>query len=504
MTSEPEPTFAIYLDAIEDAEPGPLRRWLGREAWRRDPVVSLYYDPDGDRIMFRLIDAPSTASGVLETGQPPDPAVGVFLGFDGTSHDPWPTTVALQDFSWHLWEDTGHLRVLREIVGSEALTAADKLRATLDGDRRVRLSPHEAVKLIDRWRDVVIPSPTDEELDAARAAWSAASTQEPTVTRMSAEPVGRPASGSASTAAGAAGPPPTLSARAISGATGDLSPSGTPERRSAEGGRAAEPEGGTPRTTRVGALMARTSPSAAPNTPTGGLPYGLLAKFFDIVSARRDGKAGAPVLPERGRPVDLSDPRFGMTPYLEIRNRQFSERAEREKERALMDLADVYRRRAEIQEEVTDAEERAKELHIHLESMPTAPTEAPRPNALELQLRVSEELVRTRRQREFLAERRRIAKLEDEARKLARELRKEDSSLAEVITTREEVRDARVLQQLQHSLRRCSTYMRHIVHHHPDSGEVIQYLKPRLPTAPDWLKQPAPAAGPQPPGPTIP
>jgi len=495
MTSPLEPAPAIFLLAIEDAGSGPLRRWIGREAWRTDPVVSLYYEPDGDRILFRLIDSPSAASGFLSAGQPPDPAVGMFMGFDGTSGDSWPTTIALQDFGWHAQWDTSQFSVLREIVGGTALAAAAGLQGTPGGRREVRISPDEADLLVKQWEALVIAGLSDEALYASLAAWSAAPT---TREQGGPEPGQAVVPGPAGPTLGAPRPP----AVAYALARGDLSRSRPSERRSSEGSWPAGSSEGTDQATMVGAVMARTS-SPAHDRPRDDLPYGLFDRLADIVAAWRDGRAGAPPLPEPGQPYDPADPRLGMTPFLEIRNRHFGEQAEREHERMLNELAVTFRRRTEIKALISDAEERAKELHIHLEGMPAAPAGPPDPNALEMQLGVSEPLIRARRQREFTRERRRIADLEEDALKAAAELRREDSDLAGKIETRERIRDARVRQLLQHSRRRCGTYMQHIVHHHPDSSAVLHYLELRLPTAPDWLPQPATTVA-QPAGPPSP
>jgi hypothetical protein len=240
---------------------------------------------------------------------------------------------------------------------------------------------------------------------------------------------------------------------------------------------------------------AEDSPAAASRrdgqAATGrSLPYGLLARLSDIIAARRDGRAGAPQLPTPGQRADPGDCRLGMTPYLETRNRDFSERAEQEKQRALVDLADVYQRRAEVQERITAAEDKARDLHTRLEGMAAEPTEPLRRDPLEARLSVPDTLVRARREREFLARRREIAVLKEEVERQARELREEDSSLARMVATRDELRNDRVRQLLEYSRRRCQTYMRHIVHHHPAGSAVIQYLELRLPTTPTWLEEP--------------
>jgi hypothetical protein len=224
------------------------------------------------------------------------------------------------------------------------------------------------------------------------------------------------------------------------------------------------------------------------------LPYGPLARLADITAGRRDGRAGVPQLPAVGQQPGPVDPRLGTTSYLEVRIREFKELAERERERALTDLVDVRRRRAEIQARLTAAEERAGELRTRLEHMLVAPAGAPRRDALELRLAVPDQLVRMRREQEFLHVRGDLVARVEEAESVARELRAEDASLAEVIAARDAVRDSRVRQLLEHTLRRCETYMRHVVYHHPDGSALIPSLRLGFPGLPEWLNQP-PASG---------
>src|SRR5579859_4171528 len=175
----PEPGHGIFLFPLEDTAAGPLRRWLGRQAWLSEPVANLRYEADGDRIMFRLVDTPSMAWGVLDPARPEAPAGDFFLGFDGTDGEAWPTTIALLDFGQHLNRETSQLGVVRELIGDEALEAARVLRLTAAGgraDQPVRVPAAEVGRLIRRWGDLVIPLPdavpSDMALAAAISEWS--------------------------------------------------------------------------------------------------------------------------------------------------------------------------------------------------------------------------------------------------------------------------------------------------------------------------------------------
>jgi hypothetical protein len=71
--------------------------------------------------------------------------------------------------------------------------------------------------------------------------------------------------------------------------------------------------------------------------------------------------------------------------------------------------------------------------------------------------------------------------------KEAAKLREQEVGLSETIMIRQRILDSRVHELHQHSLRRCATYMRHIVHYHPGGSAVIPYLEMALPSLPEWL-----------------
>ncbi len=479
MTSASEPEDVIFLLSLEDAESVPLRRWLGREAWRSDPVVSMGYEPDGDRILFRLIDTPSTASGVIDAAHPPGLDGELFIGFDGTDACAWPTTVALLGFRRHCDQGTGQARIARELVGARIWAAARSLPDLAGREREIRLSPEEAARLIRRWSDLVA-GPVYGAADEVLAKWSAEKAEQ----AQSGPAAGRPV------------PPGPQDARylpartsayhaAVAGAVGTMSRSPESGRSSVDGGRYAGRQFGEPEATGGGAAMARKSPTA-PDEPLGPLPYGPLARLSDIWAARRDGNAGVPPLPHPGAPPEAADTRHSITPYMEVRNRHFLDWAERERRRMLTDLAETYRLRAEIRQKIVGADEKATTVRRQLDSMPNAPADPVHRNVLEQN--AHEALVRARRQREFDAQRFRMLALDQQAVDTANQLRAQEARLSETIVAREKILDSHVRQLLQHSLRRCGTYMRHIVHHHPDGSAVIPYLKLALPDLPDWLE----------------
>jgi hypothetical protein len=471
VTSASEPEHAIFLLPLEDAEPEPLRRWLGREAWLKDPVVSLRYEPEGDRIIFRVIETPSTAWGFFGAEHPPDPDAELFIGFDGADARAWPTTIALLGFGRHCDQGTTQVGIARELVGNKVWAAALSLREAPGGERELTLSRDEAAKLISRWSDLV------EDADAALAEWSAATVLE-----------ARPAAGR-STPPGSPGKSHVFyTAPAEAARVGVMSPSRGPGYSSVEGGRYAGWHSEEPEATGAGAAMARWSRSVRHDESSGPHRYGLLTRLADIWAARRDGNAGMPPLPTTGAPLDPADARHGITPYMEVRNRHFLDWAERERRQMLIDVKETKRRRAEVRQQIAGADDKAASIRKALENMPDAHPEPDRRNVVEQN--AHETLIHARRRREWDAKRQKLQALGNQAAEAADRLREHAAELTEMIAAREQILDSQVRQLHQHSLRRCATYMRHIVHHHPDGNAVIPYLRLTLPTLPDWLPSP--------------
>ncbi|MGD0936348.1 MAG: hypothetical protein ABR922_17480 [Streptosporangiaceae bacterium] len=480
MTSTSDPEHAIFLLPLEDAEPGPLRRWLGREAWLKTPVVTLSYEADGDRVMFRLIDTPSTARGLFDEEHPPEPDADLFIGFDGADTDAWLTTVALLGFRRHCDQGTSQFTIAQELLGAEVWEAAISLRQTSGGEREITISQDEVSRLICRWSDLVVSldgtGPSDEALDAALAEWS---------TNVARQKRGGPATG-CSTAPGSPGTLNVSSPRALAVVPADaMSRSGRPGGSSAGDGRNAGQQLKKPEATGAGAAMARRSPAGLNGESPGPVRYGPLARLSDIWAARRDGNAEVPLLSTLTSSAHPAGPGTAVTPYMEIRHRHFLDWAEREHRRMLTDMEGTYRARAEVHQKIAAAEERAASARKVLDGMPNEPPEPARRNVVEQH--VHEALVRSRRLREFMAERDKVLALEQKAMEEADQLRAEETRLSETITARERILDSRVRQLLHHSLRRCGTYTRHIVHHHPDGSAVVPYLEMARPSLPDWL-----------------
>jgi hypothetical protein len=160
---------------VDGAQPQPLLRALSREAWRRSPTASLNYDPERDRMLLRLLDAPSVAEGTLETPQP-GPNADLFVGFDGVDASAWPTTVAVLGFGSKRARDTGLVTMLRELVGPKVWSAAISLADSSESDLEVEITQAEAAVLISRWQEMIVAFEeirlTDEALERVLAEWS--------------------------------------------------------------------------------------------------------------------------------------------------------------------------------------------------------------------------------------------------------------------------------------------------------------------------------------------
>jgi hypothetical protein len=188
----------------------------------------------------------------------------------------------------------------------------------------------------------------------------------------------------------------------------------------------------------------RDGTRASAVTPAGPfIRYGLIARFSDIWSARRDGHSVIPPLPGPGSTIPyLVLLNTIITPYMHAHNRHFVDRAELERRKMHIELAEIYQRQAKIKEEVAGAEAQAASL------------------------------------------------------------RAEAAGIDAKIAAREEILYAQVRQLHQHALLRCGTYMQHIVHYHPEGSAVIPYLKLALPELPEWIPVP-PRDGGQPSAKTV-
>lgn len=240
--------------------------------------------------------------------------------------------------------------------------------------------------------------------------------------------------------------------------------------------------------------MARRSFTTRGNKPDKPISYGLLARLADRRAGRSDGRAGVPVLPVIS--AEATGTHAGTTPYLEIRRRHFLDWAEREHHRMLTDLADTYRMRAEVRQKIVGANEQTAAVRKLLESIPEIPAEAVLVSRNVVEQHIHEAAVRARRQREHYAMRAEVLAQERQVVEEIRALRVEEARLAGMIIASEQILDARIRQLYEYSMRRCATYVHHLVRNHSDGPALIPFLHLALPTLPEWSGRRDPGAEP--------
>jgi hypothetical protein len=230
-----------------------------------------------------------------------------------------------------------------------------------------------------------------------------------------------------------------------------------------------------------------------PTKPHKAIRYTLVAWFIDSTAGRRDGGAAIPDLPVGS--AGVINPRAGTTPYLDIRRRHFLDRCERERSRLLNDLEPVHRQLATLRQDIAAAEKKVLMIRQRLDDMPSVPAEEAlgRRNAVEQH--VGEALIRARRQREHDARRAKVLAEEEQAAARVGALRIEEAQLTEMIARREQDLAARVRRLHEYTLRRCGTYLHHLVRRHPDGAALIPFLNLALPALPDFFHHRDPGTG---------
>lgn len=228
--------------------------------------------------------------------------------------------------------------------------------------------------------------------------------------------------------------------------------------------------------------MAR-SPAARPRK---AIVYGPFARTADCLAGAADGRAGQPAVPSN---PDTAPPREGgATPYLEGLNRQFNDRAESERLQADIDEAPTYEQRERVRAQIAAADENVTEIRKRLDALPETPDDTVLNWRNVLEQDADERLVRARRRREYDAARTRVLAEEQQAVDDARRLRVEEGRLSAAIAARERIVSTRVRRLHEHTRRRCATYLRRLVHKHPDGPAVIPALELALPSLPAWVQ----------------
>lgn len=231
--------------------------------------------------------------------------------------------------------------------------------------------------------------------------------------------------------------------------------------------------------------MARMSAGTWDPRPRKPIFYGPVARLADRWAGRTDGKAGIPPVPEEL--PEPPAPALGATPYLDVRVQHFHDRAEREHRHGIHALEASYIHLAELDRRITHARKLADELGKRLDEMPEqAPPDILKArNAVEQH--VPDELIRTRRQREYTAGRNKLVAEERQARAALRDLEAERDRLAEATNLRHRIITSRVRQLHRHTLRRIGTYRRRLQRKHPGGPAVLPLLDLTMPDLPGWV-----------------
>jgi len=240
--------------------------------------------------------------------------------------------------------------------------------------------------------------------------------------------------------------------------------------------------------------MARRPSTTWDTKPHKPIFYGPVARLADRFAGRGDGKAAIPALPVG--PAEVIDAQAGTTPYLEIRRRHFLDHSEREYRQMLIDIEPVFRQLAALRQDIVAVGEKVTEIRERPGSIPPVPAEAVLASRNVAEQRADEVLVRARRQREHDARRAAVLAEEQQAVEKIRALRIEEARLTEMIAAREQILATRVRQLHEHALRRCGTYMRHLVRKHPDGAALIPFLYLARPALPDWFQHRTQGSGP--------
>jgi hypothetical protein len=256
--------------------------------------------------------------------------------------------------------------------------------------------------------------------------------------------------------------------------TGIPAPSPSPETpsRSSAGGR-----GRTSPSSQVpGAGTTRIPPPTA--SGGGAPPYTPARRFADWHRARADGRAGLPGL-EPGRPPG--------TPTLEELAQDFLARSHRERLRLDVELAPLLESEAGLVARIEQTELAAGRAQERLAGWPVLLGDD------QLGLRrggesgTADDVVRSRRAREYDALRRPLVEELERLRRTAAAAYEELARLRAAVRAREIVGATRVRRLHAQAMRRISAYERHLVRHHPAGDRVGPLLAAQHPRIPGWV-----------------
>jgi hypothetical protein len=254
-------------------------------------------------------------------------------------------------------------------------------------------------------------------------------------------------------------------------------PSPSPERPSSPpaGGSAGVPTRGRA----AGGPDAGGTRIPPPNASGGGLPpYTPARRFADWHRARADGRAGLPGL-EPGRPPG--------TPTLEELAQDFLARSHRERLRLDVELAPLLESEAGLVARIEQHELAAGRAEERLAGWPVLLADDQLALRRGGEARTADDVVRSRRAREYDAMRRPLVEEIERLRRSTAAAHEELARVRAAVRAREIVGATRVRRLHAQAMRRISAYERHLVRHHPAGDRVGPVLAAQHPRIPGWV-----------------
>jgi hypothetical protein len=223
-----------------------------------------------------------------------------------------------------------------------------------------------------------------------------------------------------------------------------------------------------------------TATRIAPPTASGGghPPYTPARRFADWHRARADGRAGLPGL-EPGRPPG--------TPTLEELAQDFLARSHRERLRLDVELAPLLESEAGLVARIEQIELAAGRAEERLDAWPVLLADDQLTLRRGGESRTADDVVRSRRAREYEALRRPLVEELERLRRSAAAAYEELARVRAAVRAREIVGATRVRRLHAQAMRRISAYERHLVRHHPAGDRVGPLLAAQHPRIPGWV-----------------
>lgn len=141
----------------------------------------------------------------------------------------------------------------------------------------------------------------------------------------------------------------------------------------------------------------------------------------------------------------------------------------------------------DLEGRLVDAEDMIAAAEKELEQIPLHPPEDVLHSRTVVEVGLPDELARTRRRREHDKQRKAFVDQRATGQRNLREVRGELTAVRARIEATTEIYRVRVRILHAHAERRCRTYERHLLRHHPAAARLAPLLRHQRPTLPDWV-----------------